>query len=96
MKSVLYMVLGEGQRNSRVDIVFDRYQDISIKNLKRAAKGEVTGPQFQSTTATQIVRQWNQFLSNSSNKTSLISFLVNEWKKPEHTVQLKREHSACN
>lgn len=90
-KSVFSMALREGQSSKRVDIVFDTYQDVSIKNLEREARGEETGPQLQNITAKQIVRQWIKFLTNSSNKTSLISFLVNEWKKPEYTVLLNEK-----
>ncbi|KAI0225483.1 hypothetical protein LSAT2_023729, partial [Lamellibrachia satsuma] len=35
-----------------------------------------------------IVRRWRNFLCKVNNKTSLITFLVNEWKKVEYTEQL--------
>ena len=31
-----------------------------------------------------MVRQWRRFLTTVYNKTSLISFIVNEWRKPEY------------
>ena len=41
--SALQMVLVEGMRSQRIDVVFDVYEDISIKNLKRCSRGATTG-----------------------------------------------------
>jgi hypothetical protein len=80
-KTVLSMALREGSQSNRVDVVFDTYQENSIKNSERSVRGEETGHQLQGITATQIVRQWRSFLTRVNNKTSLITFIVSEWRK---------------
>ncbi len=80
--TVLSIALSEGCQSSRIYVVFDiMYKYNSIKNSERTVRGGETGHQLQSITATQIVRQWRTFLSRIANKNSLISFIVNEWRK---------------
>ena len=79
--TILLMALREGSQSNRIDVVFDTYQENSIKNSERSVRGEETGHQLQSISSTQIVRQWRTFLSRIANKTSLISFIVAEWRK---------------
>ena len=80
--TVLLMALREGSQSKRIDIVFDVYQENSIKNSERSVRGKETGHQLDSITSTQIVRQWRSFLSRISNKSTLIAFIVSEWRKP--------------
>lgn len=56
----------------RIDIVFDRYNDVSIKNQERCKRGEaghmqviIQGPD------TPIPKQWSKYISSSHNKTDL-------------------------
>ena len=79
--TVLSMALKEGSQSNRMDVVFDKYQENSIKNSERSVRGEESGHHLQSITSTQIVRQWKAFLSRISNKTNLIAFIVSEWRK---------------
>ena len=46
-----------GPQSTRIDIVFDMYREISIKNVERSIRGEVQGVQLANITATQIIRQ---------------------------------------
>ena len=75
-------------------MVFDMYQENSIKNSERSVRGGETGHQLQSITGAQIVRQWRTFLSRIANKTSLITIIVSE----EGTVQGEAawKGSICN
>jgi len=82
---VLLMALKDGSTSDRIDIVFDTYQDTSIKNCERLARGEELGLKLQDITASQVVRQWSSFLAHVGNKSSLISFLVSEWRKPDYS-----------
>ena len=86
--TILTMALCEGRKSTRIDVVFDTYRKNSIKNSERLARGEETGQQLQGITSAQIVRQWRSFLTGIGNKTSLISFIVSEWKKPEYREKL--------
>jgi len=60
----------------------------SIENSKRLLRGEETGHKLQSITSTQVVKQWRNFLARSSNQTSLITFIVSEWKDTQHRGKL--------
>ena len=79
--TVLSMAMKEGVWCNRIDVVFDTYKELSIKNCEQQLRGEESGHQLVNITSTQIVRQWRNFLTRVSNKTSLITFIVNEWRK---------------
>ncbi|KAJ8378403.1 hypothetical protein AAFF_G00242910 [Aldrovandia affinis] len=49
--SALTQILHEGARSQRIDVVFDVYQEDSIKNAERANRGCTTGIQF-------LVAEW--------------------------------------
>ena len=89
--TVLLMALKEGGQSKRIDVVFDTYQENSIKNSERSVRGEETGHQLQSITGTQIVRQWRTFLSRIKNKSNLITFIVNEWRKEQYREKLQEK-----
>ena len=80
-------ILAAGCKSGRIDVVFDVYRRVSIKNaerLKRATDSVV----FKQIMANQPIKQWNSFLSSSENKTELIKFLVSEWKKENYRKSL--------
>ena len=82
------MVLKEGSHSSQIDIVFDTYRDMSIKNVERTLRGDDQGLQLQNISETQLVKQLKKFLQQSCNKASLIQFLLNVWKKQKYTDKL--------
>lgn len=85
---VLAMALKDGITSQRIDIVFDTYRENSIKDSERLARGEDLGMELKNITSSQVVRQWRKFLSHIGNKSSLIMFLVQEWKKSEYRKRL--------
>ncbi|KAK3730477.1 hypothetical protein QZH41_014705 [Actinostola sp. cb2023] len=87
--SLLTNVLHEGFQSNRIDVVFDTYRDVSIKNAERTMRGEVAGVQLSDISATQLVKQWRKFLSEVKNKTSLIKFISQEWRGEECTGRLR-------
>ena len=89
--TILSMVLKEGSQSKRIDVVFDVYQEKSIKNSEWLVRGEETGHQFQNITSMQLVRQWRTFLSRCANKTSLITFVVSEWEKAQYRRKLQNK-----
>lgn len=89
--SLLTKVLHEGSQSSRMDVVFDTYRNISIKNTERTMRGEVAGVQLSHISATQLVKQWRMFLSEVKNKTSLIKFISQEWRGEECMGRLKEK-----
>lgn len=87
--SLMKSILIEARDCSRVDVVFDTYNSMSIKNCERLARHEdVTFHQLLNIGPAQIVRQWRQFLSSVSNKNSLIRFLVSEWQTVSYKEML--------
>jgi hypothetical protein len=87
---LLSMILREGCESNRIDVVFDRYQGQSIKNSERMMRGQCSGINLHDNiTPAQIARQWRNFFDQTSNKTNLITFLVTEWKKKQHSERLK-------
>jgi hypothetical protein len=87
--TILSMALAGGGDSDRIDVVFDTYQENSIKNCERLARGAETGHHLQSISAKQIVRKWRMFLTTIRNKSSLITFLVQEWMKEENRQKLQ-------
>ena len=85
---LLSIVLREGSESNRIDVVFDTYQENSIKDAERRMRGEDLSFQVASITASQIVRQWRKFLAQVRNKTSLIKFLAEERKRQQYREKL--------
>ena len=78
--AVLQTVIALGESSDVIHLVFDVYQDESIKNAEQVRRGDGSLV-FQKLVPTQVVKQWNSFLSSSKNKCGLIRFFVNHWKK---------------
>ena len=65
----------------RVDIVFDQCWPESIKNAERKKRGEGNALEVViNSPSTPIPKQW-QKMSNPRNKTNLVSFLSESWRK---------------
>ena len=79
----------ESAQSSRIDIVFDVYNEIGIKDAEQCNRGTDFGVHFKEIVSGQIVCQWRKFLANTRNKTSLIKFLVQEWMFPSSTAMLQ-------
>ena len=59
---------------SRIDLMFDRYFDLSIKDVTRVGRG--TGGRYHIMPNTPIPRKWKQFLRNSENKTEMFKLIA--------------------
>lgn len=69
-------------------MVFDTYQENSIKDAERRFRGDDLRFQVARITTSRIVRQWRKFLAQVRNKTSLIKFLAEEWKRQQYREKL--------
>ena len=81
-------IISKGSSFSRIDIVFDVYQVISIKSaemIKRKKNAVIT---FHSIIPTPKIKQWQPFLSSSKNKTALIKFLGEQWMVNDYSTLL--------
>ena len=90
-KSALSSILQVGTKSQRIDVVFDVYREISIKNTERANRGADMGIQFRNIAPGYSIQQWRKLLDSSSNKASLIKFLVNTWKQPFQGEKLQEK-----
>ena len=78
-KSALRRVLQEGTQSERID-GFDVYCQTSIQDAERVNRG--ADATIQNLVGGHYGRQWRKLLC--SNKSSLITFLVEEWKHPQY------------
>lgn len=82
LSEALFMsALRAGSGSYRIDVVFDVYTDVSIKNAERVNRGSDSGLLFGNIVAGHKVKQWRRLLSSSKSKTNLIKFLAQDWKK---------------
>ena len=60
-------------------------------------RGSGTGVKFRTIIASHKIKQWRNFLSEADNKTSLIKFLVEEWKSSSYRAMVgnKLLHLTC-
>ena len=85
--AVLDIALSEAEGSIRIDIVFDVYKDVSIKNTeqqKRSNSVEVI--LYKTLFPSQVVQQWDSFKASSVNKANLIRFIASEWSGEWKTV----------
>jgi hypothetical protein len=84
---LLSKILSAGARAARIDVVFDVYRDLSIKNVERnrRSRGQLL---FKKIIATAEIKQWGSFLSSNENKNALVEFIVSQWKKPEYRAKI--------
>ena len=78
-KILLSRITSTGHGASRIDVVFDEYREMSIKNVERHRRshGQMT---YNTIVSTAEIKQLGLFLSSNDNKNSLIKFIVSQWK----------------
>lgn len=74
--------------SERVDVVFDVYKDISIKNAERDARSFDSGVHFSCIQPGHRIQQWRSLLRSSRSKTALTQFIADEWVKPAYRERL--------
>ena len=90
-ESALSHVLHEGSKSHRIDVVFDVYREMSIKDAEQSNRGADTGIQFQNIAPGHKIQQWRKLLCSPGNKTALIRFLVEVWKDPQQREKLQEK-----
>ena len=71
-ESVLSMVLYVGGQSGRVDVVFDVFRQLSVKDSESLNRGASTTLQYNCLAGdTKNIQQWRKLLCSSFNKTSL-------------------------
>ena len=59
-ESALSHALHEGSKSHRIDVVFDVYRDMSIKNAERANRGSDTEIKFKNIAPGHKIQQWRK------------------------------------
>ena len=73
----------------RVDVIFDRYPEISIKNTERNQRAQAGSVRIQITGGNQHTpKQWKKFLTDGQNKEGLVDFLLREWTQDRYNTKL--------
>ena len=83
-------VLLESGQSDRIDLVFDVYQEKSIKNAERVKRGAAHRTQYKTILPSHKIKQWQSFLKDSNNKCSFIRFLCKEWRNDKYCSKLKQ------
>ena len=93
----LSRVLQEGGKSRTIDVVFDVYNEISIKSAERERREEGESVAYKNLTAGQKIKQFRNFLRNGQNKNSLIAFFNDYWRKPPSREKLanKELYTVC-
>jgi len=86
-ESALSHVFHEGSKSHRIDV----YREMSIKDAERSNSGADTGIQFQNIAPGHKIQQWRKLLCSPANKTTLIRFLVEQWKGPQQREKLQEK-----
>jgi len=87
-ESALTHVLHEGSKCHRIDVVFDVYREMSIKDAERSNRTSDTGIRCKNTAPGNKIQQWRNFLCSHANNTAEIRFLVEQWKSPQQKEKL--------
>ncbi|XP_071817001.1 uncharacterized protein [Apostichopus japonicus] len=91
-EKVLSMLLTvtRSSRCKRVDFVPDRYLPLSIKTAERQSRASSGDMRVKVMSAAQKKpMQWKKYLANGQNKSELIQFLFDEWRKPHFARKLQ-------
>ena len=85
---LLASILRNAEGSERIDVVFDVYQETSIKAAERTLRGSESGLCFTNISSGHRIQQWRRLLSCGISKTKLISFIVDKWKEPHNRKKL--------
>ena len=88
--AVLAIALAEAEGSVCIDIVFDVYKDVSIKNAERQSRlNSVEAIVYKTLFPSQVVQQWDSLEASSVNKANLIRFIASEWRKENSLCRTK-------
>ena len=83
---MLVLILITADRSAWIDVVFDVYQHMSIKEAERTMRGSETGIRFINIIPGHKIQQWRRLLSCEASKMKLISSIVNQWKDTRQKI----------
>ena len=74
-------VMRAAASSARVDVVFDVYKQMSIKDAERATRGSDTGIRFTNIVSGHKIQQWRRLLCCGASKMKLVQFIVDQWQE---------------
>ena len=76
--------------SKRIDVVFDVYMQVSIKNVERSkrASSASDGIKYKNILPGYKVKTWSKLLCVTSNKIEIVRFLLLQWKNLEFRSKL--------
>ncbi len=80
---VLKQMIHAGQSSDIIDVVFDVYQENSIKSTERANRGSNEGISFSQIRPGHKIKNWRRLLASTSSKNQLTTCLAKSWKNSE-------------
>lgn len=78
---LLRTVLQTSTSSSRVDVVFDRYSESSIKAAERTQRGADRGISFSQIIPGHKIRNWRRLLACPESKAKLTNFFASDWQE---------------
>lgn len=83
----LEKILTISSKAARIDVMFDVYRDIFIKNVERnrLSKGQLL---LKTIIATSQMKQWGSFLPCNEKKNYLVELFVLQWKNAENRLKI--------
>ena len=71
---------------TRIDVVFDVYLDVSIKDVERHRRstGEIAVKKIVSSAP---IKQWGQLLSSGDFKNKLVTFILHDWQSKRNLLK---------
>ena len=87
--TLLNQAIYEGRNSKWIDLVFDVYWKMSIKNAEWCGRGSASSNQWKNIAPGHNVVQWRKLLSNTDSKAALIIFIVEQRKLPESRAKLR-------
>ena len=83
-------ILAAGKKASCVDVVFDDYRNVSIRNAERDRRSSRNQLLFKTTIVSSVViKQCRLFLSCNVNINALITFVVSELKTEKYLTLIR-------
>ncbi|KAG1651429.1 hypothetical protein GQR58_027101 [Nymphon striatum] len=79
--AILKKIFNDGRGSGRIDVVFDLYQDQSIKAAERINRGSKCGIMFNQIKPGHRIKNWKRILASTESKAKLTIFLAENWKE---------------
>ena len=84
-------VLRTSEGCTRIDMIFDVYQQSSIKQAERQSRASEHGIRFTNIAPGHKIQQWRRLLMCGTSKMKLIGFILEQWKQPNYREQLAQK-----